>query len=295
MSERLRTAGDIASYLFNECRRAFSSDTKESKLCRASAIPGGQTSTRGWPHEGEVGSWGKKGDRKMHPDGSVTSREFIRVRLRRLSAVPALLVCYAVVFNFGPFAKTSQLEIARETPRHSIAAADVAAPRAVSDDRPDHAQSSAAATGRVESIGSPADDVVRTSQQPLDLMLASAPVSPIPSPDTKTAIGPPRPATIEGIWAPNASSCSLRDLRDGSLATIIGVEGARAGDTYCAFKKQTQTPTGWRVVAICSNSLEHWTADVRLTVKDDHLTWISRRGRQIYTRCVPDVVRTAAR
>ncbi len=228
----------------------------------------------------------------MHPEGSVTSSQFIRVRLHRLSAIPALLVCYAVVFNFGPFAKVPQLESARELPEHAIAAPP--------GDRPDQPRSSAAATGRTESIGSAEDDAVRTALLPLDLTPPSAPASAAPAstistPDARTAIGPTQQATIEGIWAPNASSCSLRDLRDGSLATIIGMEGARAGDTYCAFKNQKQTPTGWRVVASCANSLEHWTADVRLTVKDDHLTWISRRGRQIYTRCAPDVVRTAAR
>jgi hypothetical protein len=215
--------------------------------------------------------------------------------MHRLSAVPALLVCFAVVFNFGPFAKAPQRETAGEIPQHSIAATHVAEPRALPDNRPDQPLSSTASAGRAESIGSADDNVVRTSQQPLDLTPANAAVSPIPSSDTKTASGPTQPAAIEGIWAPSASSCSLRDLRDGSLATIIGMEGARAGDTYCAFKKQKQTPTGWRVVASCSNSLEHWTADVRLTVKDEHLTWISRRGRQDYTRCAPDVVRTAAR
>ena len=227
----------------------------------------------------------------MHPEGSVAPWEFVRVRLHRLSVVTALLVCFAVVFNFGPFAKAPQWEAAREIPRQSIAATRVAEPRVLSDNRPDRAQSSTASAGRAESTGAAEDDVARISPQPLDLTPANAPVSAIPSSDTKTT----QEAAIEGIWAPNASSCSLRDLRDGSLATIIGMEGARAGDTYCAFKQQKQTPTGWRVVASCSNSLEHWTADVRLTVKNDHLTWISRRGRQVYTRCAPDVVRTAAR
>jgi hypothetical protein len=231
----------------------------------------------------------------MHPEGSVAPWEFVRVRLHRLSAVPALLVCFAVVFNFGPFAKAPQWDAAREIPRQSIAATRVAEPRALPDNRPDQPQAITASAGRAESIGAAEVDVARISQQPLDLTPPNAPVSSIPGSDTKMANGPTQQAAIEGIWAPNASSCSLRDLRDGSLATIIGMEGARAGDTYCAFKQQKQTPTGWRVVASCSNSLEHWTADVRLTVKDDHLTWISRRGRQVYTRCAPDVVRTAAR
>ena len=232
----------------------------------------------------------------MHPEGSVTSWEFIRVRLHRLSAVPALLVCYAVVFNFGPFAKAPQRETAREISRQldrSDARRSNLGP--LPDNRPDQPQSGTASTGRAESIGSADDNVARTSPQPVNLTTANGPVPTIPSSDSGTANGPAQQATIEGIWAPNASSCSLRDLRDGSLAAIIDMEGARAGDTYCAFKKQTHTPTGWRVVANCSNSLEHWTTDVRLTVKDDHLIWMSRRGRQIYTRCAPDFVMTAAR
>jgi hypothetical protein len=220
----------------------------------------------------------------MHPEGSATSWDFLRIRLQRLSAVPALLVCYAIVFNVAPFAKSPQPEAAREVPQQSNGATLIA-----------HLQSSAAAAGRAESLVSADDNDVRTASRPLDLTPASISSVPMPGADTRPPNGPAQQATIEGIWAPNASSCSLRDLRDGSLATIIGMEGARAGDTYCAFKQQKQTPTGWRVVASCSNSLEHWTADVRLTVKDDHLTWISRRGRQIYTRCAPDVVRTAAR
>ncbi len=226
----------------------------------------------------------------MHPDGSSTSCGFVRIRLHRLSAIPALLVCYAVVFNVGPFARAPQGGAVRDNSQQPIAAASLARAEAV----PDHLQATADATGRSELAGVAADDVAQTASQPVDLG-ANGPIPPIPTADTGAANAVAQQATFEGIWAPNASSCSLRELRDGSLATIIDMDGARAGDTYCAFKKQEHTSTGWRVVASCSNSLERWTTEVRLTLKGDHLTWISRRGRQLYTRCAPDAVMTAAR
>jgi hypothetical protein len=228
----------------------------------------------------------------MRPEGSVTRSELVRVRLYRLSAVPALLVCYAVIFNIGPFAKTSPQDTAAQGSRHSIAAAPVARPQVPLDT--DHPQSSTDVAGRSEGIVQANDNVALTLPQPANRTTTDV-VTVMPASDTGATNAPVQQATIEGIWAPNALSCSLRDLRDGSLATIIDMQGARAGDTYCAFKKQRHTPTGWRVVAECSNSLERWTADVRLTVKEDHLVWASRRGRQVYTRCAPDAVMTAAR
>ena len=37
------------------------------------------------------------------------------------------------------------------------------------------------------------------------------------------------------------------------------------------------------MIANCSNSRERWTAQVRLSVKGDRLTWASKRGVQVYT------------
>jgi hypothetical protein len=137
--------------------------------------------------------------------------------------------------------------------------------------------------------------IVQVASGPLDLVPQSIPPAPTPSSLLPIAETASEQATVAGIWAPNETACSLRDLRDGLLPTIIDGDGARAGDTFCAFTKQKQTATTWRVVARCSNSREHWTTDVRLTVKDQHLIWASQRGRQIYTRCSPDTVMTAAR
>jgi hypothetical protein len=95
---------------------------------------------------------------------------------------------------------------------------------------------------------------------------------------------------IVGVWAPDASTCAARDFRDGVLPTVIDAEGAWAGDTFCAFTKKERTEEGWRVVAKCSNPRERWTSSVRLTVSDNRLTWTSKRGAQVYTRCEPDVL-----
>ena len=94
---------------------------------------------------------------------------------------------------------------------------------------------------------------------------------------------PPLPAapldvTLLGVWAPDASSCSLRDFRQGLLPTIINANGAWAGETFCSFKNPKRTDTGWQVVATCSNADERWTTPVHLKIKGDRLTWASKRG-----------------
>jgi hypothetical protein len=102
-------------------------------------------------------------------------------------------------------------------------------------------------------------------------------------------------AAIEGVWAPDKSTCSIRSFREGLLATIISMDGAWAGDTFCIFQNRQQTETGWRVVAHCSKPGEQWTTQVRLTIKGDRLIWTSKRGTQAYTRCAPDFLMAEAR
>jgi hypothetical protein len=87
-----------------------------------------------------------------------------------------------------------------------------------------------------------------------------------------------------GIWAADARACSALD-RSGFLLTVIDTDGARAGETLCAFKNKRQTKLGWDLVAKCSNSRERWTANVSLSVKDNRLSWKSQRGTQTYLRC----------
>ena len=87
-----------------------------------------------------------------------------------------------------------------------------------------------------------------------------------------------------GIWAADARACSALD-RSGFLLTVIDTDGARTGETLCAFKSKRQTKLGWDLVAKCSNSRERWTANVSLSVKDNRLSWKSQRGTQTYLRC----------
>jgi hypothetical protein len=102
-------------------------------------------------------------------------------------------------------------------------------------------------------------------------------------------------AAIVGVWAPNTGTCSARDFREGALPAVISTDGAWAGETFCMFSNKKQTQTGWSVTAKCSSPKERWTANVRLTVKDNKLTWTSKRGTQAYARCSPDVLMAAAR
>jgi hypothetical protein len=108
---------------------------------------------------------------------------------------------------------------------------------------------------------------------------------------------PPADAVSDviGLWAPDASSCSVQSFRQGLLPTIINTEGAWAGETFCLFKTRKPTESGWRVVAECSSDKDRWTTQVRLSVKGEHLTWESKRGRQVYSRCSTDVRMAAAR
>lgn len=101
-------------------------------------------------------------------------------------------------------------------------------------------------------------------------------------------------ATIVGVWAPDASPCTVRNFRDGFLPTIINTDGAWAGDTFCMFRNQKKIETGWGVLADCSNSRDRWTAPVRMTVKGDRLIWASKRGVQVYTRCTRDFLMAEA-
>jgi hypothetical protein len=102
------------------------------------------------------------------------------------------------------------------------------------------------------------------------------------------------PATIVGVWAPDASPCTARNFREGFLPTIINTDGAWAGETFCIFRNQKKTETGWGVIANCSNNRERWTAQVRLSVKGDRLIWASKRGVQVYTRCTRDFLMAEA-
>ena len=99
-------------------------------------------------------------------------------------------------------------------------------------------------------------------------------------------IGGQRKPTYAGMWGADQSACSTRNTKR-LLPTIIDADGARAGETFCRFKKKQETQSGWNVVANCSNGRERWVANVRLKVQGERLTWSSERGSQAYVRCEP--------
>ncbi len=90
-----------------------------------------------------------------------------------------------------------------------------------------------------------------------------------------------------GVWGIDASACSPRPGRTGFLPAVIGSRGAHAGETSCTFESKRRTARGWNVVANCANAQDRWTANVRLMIVGDQLTWTSERGSQSYLRCQP--------
>jgi hypothetical protein len=232
------------------------------------------------------------------------------VRLHEMAAVAALVACFAVVLNVGPFAKAPKREAQRATAaaygsdvrdifRLAVAKKSVGAtPVALLS-----AGTAVQATNLSERF-KPLGELAPASDGDAARALAQA-VKPVASDADLQAAKParqdgadqaPRPhATVVGVWAPDTGACSARDFRDGMLPTVINAKEAWAGETFCVFKKKQATKSGWRVVANCSNLHEHWTADARLTVSNNRLTWTSKRGTQTYTRCAPGFLMTAAR
>jgi hypothetical protein len=90
-------------------------------------------------------------------------------------------------------------------------------------------------------------------------------------------IGGQRKPTYAGMWGADQSACSTRNTKR-LLPTMIDADGARAGETFCRFKKKQETQSGWNVVANCSNGRERWLANVRLKVQGERLTWSSARS-----------------
>jgi hypothetical protein len=239
--------------------------------------------------------------------------------LHGVAAVGALLACFAVVLNVGPFAKTHKREIApaaavaygpdvRDIFRLAVAEKSVAAtPMArlqagagARSDSPLPAKDAINLSDRFKLLGqfAPAADAADAPvmTQPAKPAERDAELQAVKSarPDGGDPAARPR-STVVGVWAPDTGACSVRDFQEGLLPAIIKTDGAWAGETFCAFTKKQETKTGWRVVANCSNEREHWTADVRLTVKNNRLTWSSKRGTQSYKRCAPNFLMAAAR
>ena len=92
-------------------------------------------------------------------------------------------------------------------------------------------------------------------------------------------------ASFVGQWAPNAQACTPQLKQSGLLPATINEQGAWAGETTCRFQRKKQIGTAWTMVAACSDQRSQWTANVRLEIRGDRLTWTSERGSQTYVRC----------
>jgi hypothetical protein len=149
--------------------------------------------------------------------------------LPQLGAAGAMLICFAIVLNVGGFDKPAKRELAEANTKQTAPPIWISPPKAAEDTRQE----------RDESIVEAAGD--------------SAPIRPlIELSSTTDPAGTPTPAaqpdmTIVGVWVPDAGACSVRNFREGLLPTIINMDGAWAGETFCIFKNQKQTETGWKL------------------------------------------------
>jgi hypothetical protein len=193
-----------------------------------------------------------------------------KITLAELGAGAAILTCLVLVLGLGEVGKLRQPDAATAEPMAAVRSPAIA-PELVMQ--------------------------AFAMLEPAWTEQASA-LAPAPAPDLPASV-PAAPAdataAVFGIWVSDRSSCSLREFRQGVLPAIISMDGAWAGDTFCAFRDHTPTDNGWRVVATCANGERQWTTPVNLSAKGDRLTWTSKRGTQVYTRCRPDFLVAGAR
>jgi hypothetical protein len=213
----------------------------------------------------------------------------------------AFLACFAMVAGVRPASRAVTAEIS--DPPLIMAALRVEALET-------EFASNVEATGKAETVFTAATDAVELTAggQAEGPMPEAKPVPQLASanfegaassattPSTPAAANPPmiqvatldgqRKPTYAGMWGADQSACSTRN-RKRLLPTMIDADGARAGETFCRFKKKQETQSGWNVVANCSNGRERWVANVRLKVQGERLTWSSERGSQAYVRCEP--------
>jgi hypothetical protein len=222
------------------------------------------------------------------------------VRPASLMAAASLLLCFGIVLTpsrrklVGP-----ELIVAAEntTPaaRSATSVLGAAGPFAESDGAerdgsaeasPIQASASPVETAQSASLpvqGTFASELPAEVRRPPQLTFASF------EPNTgKLTKGEPAVATtIVGTWASNERACRSRPTN--LLPAVIDNDGARAGETFCAFKKKRLERDGMHVTATCSSPRERWNANVKLRVEGNRLTWSSRRGSQTYVRCGPNL------
>lgn len=117
---------------------------------------------------------------------------------------------------------------------------------------------------------------------------AEADALPVAAPTIVTAPVPrPAPAQLGyvGTWGPSAYACLAQSKRRGFIPATISENGAKAGHTLCRFRNGRREGAAWTMSADCSERGRNWSAQVRLLVDGDRLTWTSANGSSNYVRC----------
>jgi hypothetical protein len=253
----------------------------------------------------------------MHSVGgagqSTSVRSALDGHVSRIATALAMLICAAVTLSLGPFSPSPAKQdggagrnvahaiispliesswISRpdvqESPKQDSSEAAVIKAMAPSERVKDGFE--LASTSAVLDVGTASSQPFARKgdvDEPQSMALQQEIANPIVRSGDKVTT---EKANFVGVWAPDTDSCSVSLFRQGRLPTFIYLDGAWAGDTFCAFKEKEQTETGWRVVARCASSRERWSANIGLTVNGNRLTWTSGRGTQSYARCETDVL-----
>ncbi len=133
-------------------------------------------------------------------------------------------------------------------------------------------------------------DSEETAPATLKTVSASADALPVTGPVPAVIAAPaPRPAAPQlgyvGTWGPTAYACLGHSKRRGYLPATITEGGAKAGHTLCRFRNGRREGAAWTMAADCSERGRNWSAQVRLIVDGDRLTWTSANGSSSYVRC----------
>jgi hypothetical protein len=88
-----------------------------------------------------------------------------------------------------------------------------------------------------------------------------------------------------GGWADDAGEC--RQYQNHGAPLVISARAAKTASGKCDFRYiRQEAASRWRIVALCSDEQESWTAHVDLMLAGSNLTWSSERGTAKYVRCL---------
>jgi len=211
-----------------------------------------------------------------------------KTSLSKVCTLSAFSVCVSIIFGAGTLLRPVPQGLGHSAGTPVLISTAITEPTSelsVPDTAQAVTETTAAKPWPEVTVPNPSDLIADMMAVPQQIEMTANSADPVAA----SAQSAMQQATFVGVWAPDASSCSLRSFRDGLLPTVINQEGASAGQTFCSFKNQQQVQGGWRMDALCSNKQERWSARVHLSVSGDRLIWRSQRGSQSYARCTSDL------